>query len=177
MPGNSADLVAALAAPSKPSTAATIQDDRPAQQQSLREMLNAPSPAKAKSSAPQLAKGDSKARAKAIEKERAARAGDKTSARIAARNSKAAQDKAKAKAKPAPAPAPDTDVALLAALVAHTHTTRPLKQPETLSAKLKQCRQLGPKGAEQCRVRTCAGAKDDPLCKPVVTAAVEGAFP
>lgn len=175
-PGNSADLVAALAAPSKPSAAATIQDDGAAQQQSLRDMLNAPPPAKATPSAPKLAKHDGKAHSRPDKAEKPARTADKSSSRSAARTA-ARSGKAAPPAKAQPAPAPDSDVALLAALVAHTHATRPAKQPEPLSAKLKQCRQLNAKGAEQCRVRTCASAKDDPLCKPVVTAAVDGAFP
>ncbi|WP_157201047.1 hypothetical protein [Massilia sp. Root351] len=171
-PGNSADLVAALAAPSKPSSAAAIQEEKPEKQQSLREMLNAPSPAKAKSPEPRLARNDGK-RAKAEKPGRNPdKAGAKTVAKTAPRSTKAAPP---AKAKQAPAP--DSDVALLAALVAHTQAARPSGQPETLSVKLKQCRQLSTKGAEQCRVRTCASAKDDPLCKPVVTAAVDGAFP
>ena len=171
-PGNSADLAAALAAPSKSGSAAAIQDEKPAKQQSLREMLNAPSPAHAKAPAPKLARNEGKPRAKAEKASRSTEKAGRTVARSAPRSSKAAPP---AKAKQAPAP--DSDVALLAALVAHTQASRPSRQPETLSAKLKQCRQLSTRGAEQCRVRTCASAKDDPLCKPVVTAAVDGAFP
>jgi hypothetical protein len=190
-PGNSADLVAALAAPSKASTAATIQEEAPAQRQSLRDMLNAPSDTKAAPPAPKVAGNDSKANAKAGKPARAADKSDKSdkSAKTAkaaksdkadktdksARTARAGKPAAPAKAQPAPAP--DSDVALLAALVAHTHASTAARQPESLSAKLKQCRQLSAKGAEQCRTRTCATAKDDPLCKPVVTAAVEGAFP
>jgi hypothetical protein len=190
-PGNSADLVAALAAPSRASTAATIQEEAPAQRQSLRDMLNAPSDTKAAPLAPKVAGNDSKANAKAGKPARAVDKSDKSdksakTARAAksdkadksdkaARTARAGKPAAPAKAQPAPAP--DSDVALLAALVAHTHASTAARQPESLSAKLKQCRQLSAKSAEQCRTRTCATAKDDPLCKPVVTAAVEGAFP
>jgi hypothetical protein len=184
-PGNSADLVAALAAPSKASTAATIQEEAPAQRQSLREMLNAPSDTKAAPPAPKVAGHDGKANAKAGKPARVADKSNKAAKTAktakadktdkAARTARAGKPAAPAKTQPAPAP--DSDVALLAALVAHTHASTAARQPESLSAKLKQCRQLSAKGAEQCRARTCATAKDDPLCKPVVTAAVEGAYP
>eukprot|EP01034_Spumella_vulgaris_P031627 gene31628-39068_t len=113
-----------------------------------------------------MPRNEGKPRAKAEKASRSTEKAGRTVARSAPRSSKAAPP---AKAKQAPAP--DSDVALLAALVAHTQASRPSRQPETLSAKLKQCRQLSTRGAEQCRVRTCASAKDDPLL-PMTLAAV-----
>ena len=172
--GNSADIAAALAAPSKANTAATIEEASPAQrEQSLREMLNAPVAKVAKVSAEPAVK------AKATPARATAHAEPKP--RPSAPKLAKATDKQKDKAKEKPArqiqPAPDSDVALLAALVAHTHATRPLKQPEPLSVRLKQCGQLGAKGAEQCRTRACSSAKNDPQCKPAVTLAKETGAP
>lgn len=178
-PGNSADIAAALDAPSKAHAAANIEDATPAQrEQSLREMLNAPV-----ASAPvaKLAKASDSPAVKAQAKAPPARATAQAEAKQKSAAPKLAKATATAKPKDKPvkqaAPAPDSDVALLAALVAHTHATRAPKQPDPLSAKLKQCRQLGTKGAEQCRTRACSGAKDDPQCKPAVTLAKETAAP
>jgi hypothetical protein len=70
----------------------------------------------------------------------------------------------------------DSDVALLSALVAHTHAGRaaeepappPAPKPRTRSVKdeLKSCGKLKSKKARQCRVEACSGHhKSDPSCK------------
>jgi hypothetical protein len=70
----------------------------------------------------------------------------------------------------------DSDVALLSALVAHTHATRAAEEPAAApkerarSAKeeLRACRKLKGKKARQCRVEACTGNwKTEPSCKAI----------
>ncbi|SFU83915.1 hypothetical protein [Pseudoduganella namucuonensis] len=168
-PGNSADIAAALAAPSLAKAAAapavaTIQDAPAAErEQSLHEMLNGPAPvrkvAEAKPAETKAAKKKTSERDIRV----AAQAKAKSSAPKLAKATTTRKKEAK------PAPVKDNDVELLAALVAHT---RPAKM-ESLASRLKQCRQLGSKGADQCRARACANAADDQQCKPPVSLAKE----
>jgi hypothetical protein len=61
----------------------------------------------------------------------------------------------------------DSNVTLLAALVVHLQAKpAPGTRPSTPAKQLKQCRQLNDAGAEQCRVRLCAGsARKGAECK------------
>jgi hypothetical protein len=86
---------------------------------------------------------------------------------------KAPTDAARDTAKNEPA---DSDVALLSALVAHTHATRAAEEPapppkeRVRSAKeeLRACRKLKGKKARQCRVEACTGSwKSEPGCKAI----------
>lgn len=170
-PVAAAPAVAAEAPPVDASPlAAAITDERPADkdmpQQTLKQMLNAePAPkagpdvlsqaleaeAPRKRAEPKLAKVDK------VDKDEA-----KPRAKVAG-NVKPAPVKP-AKAKPAE---PDSDVALLAALVAHTHS-----QPEARKAaartqeQLRQCRQKSEAEEKECQARACEGRwKTDAACK------------
>lgn len=168
VPPAAAPAVAAEAPPADaPPLAAAITDERPADkdmpQQTLKQMLNAePAPkagpdvlsqaleadAPRKRAEPKLAK---------VEKDEA-----KPRAKVAG-NVKPAPVKP-AKARPAET---DSDVALLAALVAHTHA-----QPEARKAaartqeQLRQCRQKSETEAKECQAQACEGRwKTDAACK------------
>ena len=87
---------------------------------------------------------------------------------------KAAPKLAQAKPKPAKKktePAVDSDVALLAALLAHSKTTRAL---EAEQAAFRRCAALPTRSeAQRCRTRLCEGsAKGAPECKPIRTVKV-----
>lgn len=93
--------------------------------------------------------------------------------KVAAKDKKAAPKVAQAKPKPAKKsePAVDSDVALLAALLAHSKTTR---AQEAEQAAFRRCAALPTRAeAHRCRTRLCEGsAKGAPECKPIRTVKV-----
>ncbi|NRR30305.1 hypothetical protein HSX11_08895 [Oxalobacteraceae bacterium] len=177
----------AAAAPDAPSTAAIIQEDKAASQQSLKDMLNAKPEAKAAAKSthpadelshalerPAAEKAVSKpvqAKAEVKSKPEKHKAEQKPEPKLAKADKieKADKDKAASKtAKAKAAPERDNDVTLLAALMAHVQAQRPKKG--VVAARLKECKQLSGEEAQQCQDRVCRNDHGDAACKPIAQA-------
>lgn len=154
----SAPAIVEAAPAEPPQLAAAITDehaDKDMPQQSLKQMLNAePAP-----------KAGPDVLSKALEAEAPRKRAEPRLAKVEKEAVKPRPKPAAAKqAKPAE---PDSDVALLAALVAHTHS-----QPEARKAaartqeQLRQCKQKSEVEAKECQARVCEGrAKSEAACK------------